>query len=89
MSQSSLESPEAARSHDVETDSGTCRLHAGDTAVCEESDIAVAVEDRSDGCAPLTVASSLADLFEQVTKDPGAKRTEPTIFDRIGQMTLF
>jgi hypothetical protein len=37
----------------------------------------------------LTVASSLADLFEQVAQEPGAKRTEFTIFDRIDQMTLF
>lgn len=89
MPQSSPKFPEAAETHDVETDSGTCRQHSGDTTVCEDTDIAVAVEDGSGGCAPLTVAPSLADLFEQVTQEPLSRGTEQTIFDRIGQMTLF
>jgi hypothetical protein len=89
MPQYSLESPEASRTHDVEKDSGSCQRHGGDTAVCEATEVAVTVEEGSGGCAPLTVASSVADLFEQVTQEPQSRRTEQTIFDRIGQMTLF
>lgn len=88
---SCTESLEAATTHDVETDSGSCRQHGGHTTVCEDrdTDLAVAVEEVGGGGKTLTVASSLADLFEEVAREPEAKRTGFTIFDRIDQMTLF
>ncbi|MGY6123672.1 N-6 DNA methylase (plasmid) [Paraburkholderia strydomiana] len=91
LQESGIESPEAATTGDVETHSGSCGQHGGHTAVCDdrETDLAVAVEEIGGGGEPLTVASSLADLFEEVARKPEPKRTEFTIFDRIDQMTLF
>ncbi|MEZ0606272.1 N-6 DNA methylase [Paraburkholderia sp. IW21] len=58
--------------------------------VCEEDDGDVAVAVRSEGGLHAAgTCESVVDLFDQLTENARAVQRETTIFDRIGQMTLF